>query len=417
MSSSSDPFSGGFDPRMFANVPLFRELAKVLSWSGGPVNWELATDTALSIAAPPDALPATAQRDVGEFAQAVDAAELWLDQVSSLPAVEGPVRLLSTAEWTRLATSSPGLGAYVEPVAEGMSAALGKALPSELAAMSGQMAQAMSSMGALLYGVQIGTVAGHLAGQLLGTYDLGVPTVDPRMIATVGDNAARLAADYDFDPTEFRYWLALREAAHRRMFAGVRWLRPHLADLIGRFAAEADFDPGALFEGLGGMGLDPTDPEALRAALEGPDAFRMEPTAAQQTILGRLQALVAFVEGYSDRVVQVAADGKLTALPRIEEIVRRRRAEKGQGERFLEQLIGLDLKPGDFRQGQAFCEAVVAARGQEGLDRAWQSPDHLPTAAELAEPSRWLLRMAAAEIEADIATDSGPLDGRDEPDG
>jgi putative hydrolase len=237
------------------------------------------------------------------------------------------------------------------------------------------------------------------------------------MIATVGDNAARLAADYDFDPTEFRYWLALREAAHRRMFAGVRWLRPHLADLIGRFAAEADFDPGALFEGLGGMGLDPTDPEALRAALEGPDAFRMEPTAAQQTILGRLQALVAFVEGYSDRVVRVAADGKLTALPRIEEIVRRRRAEKGQGERFLEQLIGLDLKPGDFRQGQAFCEAVVAARGQEGLDRAWQSSDHLPTAAELAEPSRWLLRMAAAEIEADIATDSGPLDGRDEPDG
>ncbi|MGH3665112.1 MAG: zinc-dependent metalloprotease [Egibacteraceae bacterium] len=412
----SGEFPGGFDPRMFANVPLFRELAKVMSWTGGPVNWDLATDTAMAIAAPPGAVAASSERDDAEWAQAVEVAELWLDQVTALTLVEGPAEALSTATWTRRATTSQGLGTYVEPVADGMGQALlrglteGAGMPEGMAGLGGQMSQAMGALGAMLYGVQIGTVAGHLAGQLLGAYDLGVPTVDPRVVATVGDNARRFAADYDFDPTEFRYWLALRETVHRRMFAGVAWLRPSVAELIGRFAAEAEFDAGALFEGMGGMGLDPADPEALQSALEGPDAFRMEPTTAQRATLQRLQAVVAFVEAYSDTAVRAAAAGKLVTLPRISEAVLRRRAGKGEGERFLEQLIGLDLKPADFRQGQAFCDAVVAARGMEGLDRVWADADLLPGPAELAEPSRWLVRLAAAEIEADLEADLGPLD-------
>lgn len=416
----SDPFSGGFDPRMFENVPLFRELAKVMSWSGGPVNWDLATQTATALTS--DSTAAAGDRDSAEMAQAVRTAELWLDAVTALPAVDGPVRALSDAEWARAASSSEGLGVYVEPIAASMSDNLGKNLPPELAGLGGPMAQAMGSMGAMLYGVQVGTIAGNLAGQLLGTYDLGVPTLDPRTIGTVGDTAQRFADDYGFDRTEFRYWLALREAAHRRMFAGVPWLRSTVAELIGRFAADADLDPTRMLEQLGGLGLDPSDPEALQEALSRPDAFHVEPTTAQKATLERLQALVAFVEGWSDTVVRAAAGDKLTALPRIEEAIRRRRAEKGRGEQLLQQLVGLDLKPADFRLGQEFCNAVVEARGQDGLDRAWQRPEHLPSPAELGDPSRWLVRMAAAEMEGDLDhleaqlgdLDLGDLDDEDD---
>lgn len=413
----TDPFSGGFDPRMFENVPLFRELAKVMSWKGGPVNWELAGQTALAVAEPgggeaAGVLPSGAEepggetRDEQELARAVDVAELWLDQVTGLGAVDGPVRRLGRGQWTRLACTPQGLGVYVEPVAAGMSSALARGLPGEFEAMGGAMSQALGSLGAMMYGVQIGTVAGHLAGQLLGTYDLGVPTVDPRTIGTVGDTAARFARDYEFEPVEFTHWLALREAAHRRQFAGVGWLRGHVAELIARFAADADLDPGRLMDQLGELGMapgmdSPLDPEALQAALGQPGAFEVEPTPAQQATLARLQALVAFTEGWVAAVVAAAAGDKLPALPRIEEAISRRRAAKGPGERFLEQLIGLDLQPRDVRQGRAFCEAVIAARGQEGLDRAWQQPGHLPSADELAEPSRWLVRMAGAELEGD----------------
>lgn len=392
---------GGFDPRMFEQVPLFRELHRVMSWSGGPVNWDLAGQTAGALAVDDGA--ATSDRDGAELAQAVATAELWLDQVTDLPAVEGPVRALSQDEWVKLAATSQGLGVYVEPMADGMSSALEVQLPEELAGIAGAgqgnpMQQAMRSMGAMLYGMQIGTIAGHLAGQLLGTYGLGVPTMDPRIVGTVGDTAGRFARDYEVEAVEFRHWLALSEAAHRRQFAGVPWLRERVAELVKRFAAEADFDPSTMFDQLGGMAIDPNDPSSLQHALEAPGAFHLEPSTAQQTTLRELQALVSFTEAWVDTVVAAAGGDKLPALPRISEALIRRRAEHGPGERFLAQLVGLDLSPADIRNAQAFCSAVIAARGQEGLDRVWENPAHLPEAGELAEPSRWLVRMAAAEL-------------------
>ncbi|HUH07166.1 MAG TPA: zinc-dependent metalloprotease [Egibacteraceae bacterium] len=389
---------GGFDPRMFENVPLFRELAKVMSWSGGPVNWDLAVQTAVGIATPQGDDPVS-ERETEELAQAVSVAELWLDQVTELPAVEGPVRAFSRQEWARLAAAPEGLGLYVEPIARGMTGALGEQLPEELRTMSGPLEQAMQSMGAMLYGVQIGTVAGHLADQLLGTYDLGVPTVDARTVGTVGAGAASFASDWSFEEMEVRYWIALSECAHRRQFAGVAWLREHLRGLIQRFAEEADPAASGLLDQLQGLGLDPSDPAALQEALQGEDAFRIEPSSAQRAVLDQLQALVVFLQAWADTVVRAAAADKLTALPRIEETIRRRRAAKGPGERFLAQLLGIDLGARDFRQAQAFCDAIIAARGQSGLDRVWAGPDRLPSAAELAEPSRWLVRMAAAELE------------------
>jgi len=389
---------------MFESVPLFRELAKVMSWTSGPVNWELAGQTAAALSGTGMAEISSGQAPAAsedDLVQAVHAVELWLDQVTALPAVQGPVRKLSRAEWVTQACSSSGLGVYVEPVAKGMGDSLARQLGdvgiAGIEATGSPIADAMNAMGAMLYGVQVGTVAGHLAGQLLGTYDLGFPTLDPRMVATVGGNAEAFAHDYGFDATEFRYWLLLREAAHRRQFAGVPWLQPHVASLISAFAQGADFDPNRLLEQLGGLGFDPNDPESIQQALEQPDAFRVEPTAQQRVVLDKLQALVAFTGSWVDHVVRAAGGDKLSSLPRIEEVMSRRRAEKGPGEKFMEQLIGLDLKPADHRLGQRFCEAVVEARGQEGLDRAWQRAEWLPKRSELDEPSHWLVRLAGAE--------------------
>jgi putative hydrolase len=372
------------------------------------VNWELAGQTATSIAEQsPDA--AVGERDHAELAAAVATAELWLDQVTDLPAVDGPVRHLRRREWVAEAASPTGLGAYVGPIAEAMAGSLGSQLPEELQGMFGglggpggdnPLAQAMQSFGAMVYGMQTGTIAGHLAGQLLGTYDLGVPTIDPASIGAVGDTATRFAADYDVEPTELRHWLALSEAAHRRMYAGVPWLRDEVAALIRRFAEEADADTQGMLDQLGAMGIDPNDPTSMQRALEAPGGFRLEPSAGQKAVTTQLQALVSFTEAWVDTVLRAAAGDRLPALPRIEEAIRRRRAEQGPGERFLTQLIGLDLTPADIRLAQDFCTAVLAARGQEGLDRVWRDPSHLPRADELAEPSRWLVRMAAAELGA-----------------
>jgi putative hydrolase len=397
----SDPFSGGFDPRIFEQVPLFRELAKVMSWTRGPVNWDLAQQTAGSLVT---STGPRGDRDEQELAAAVRVAEMWLDQATGLDAVDGPVRSLSTEQWVREATTSTGLGQLVEPLAAGMSQALSQGLPEQLRAMDSQpglgdaLRQSFGAMGAMMYGVQVGTIAGNLAGQLLGAYDLGVPVLDARTVATVGDTYERFAGDYDVDPTEMRFWLALRESLFRRMYAGVPWLQPELSSLITEFAKAADFNPDRLMEQFGAAGIDPSNLESLSSALGG-EEFTVEPTTEQQRVLNRLQALVAFVEAYAEVVIGAAGGTRLGAHGRIEEAMRRRRAERGPGERMLNQLIGLDLLPRQVRDARAFCDAVIAARDQAGLDRVWQNPNYLPTSADFEDPSRWLVRMAAVELE------------------
>ena len=59
-----------------------------------------------------------------------------------------------------------------------------------------------------------------------------------------------------------------------------------------------------------------------------------------------------------------------------------------------DHVIGLDLKLRQYEQGKAFCDAVVTVGGIEALNRAWASPDALPTLEELDAPDRWLARTA-----------------------
>lgn len=424
MADEFDPGAFGFDPEALSKIPLFREIAKLMSWQGGPVNWEIAQQTAAGIAGEPQ-LAIGVDADQESWADAVRVTELWLDPHTTLPAITGPALALTNQEWVQRAAGKDGIARYVEPIATGMQQALGKGLADQLPAGMGGMEGLSGAMGpvtAMLTGMQVGTIAGHLADQLMGSYDLGVPTLEPSVVATVGDAAAKIAREHDIDAHEMRFWLALRETVHRRVFAGVEWLITHLTDEMGRFAAAAEFDPTALTEQLGGLqGLGPEamgDPEALQRMAEQAGEIGMEPSAEQRRISGRLQALVSLVAGYADVMVTRAAEGKLPSLGRIEEVTRRRRASAGTGEQFLTRLIGLDLRPSDTDQGRVFCEAVLAARGPKGLDVVWRDPAHLPMPEEVEQPSRWLLRLAAEEADEGVgATDEDlPLADIDIPD-
>lgn len=410
MAGDDSGFGFGFDPEDLSKIPLFKELNKIMSWQGGPVNWDLARQTAQGIAGEAP-LAIGVDADQTAWADAVMAVESWLDPHTTLPAVAGPSLALTAQEWVERAASPGGIARYVEPIATGMQQALGKGmadqLPGGLDGIGG-LQGAMTPVTAMLTGMQVGTVAGHLSGQLLGAYDLGVPTLPPDVVATVGDQAGALAKDHGISSDEMRFWLALRECLHRRVFAGVDWLLEHVTSEIGRFANAAEFDASALTDqlgGLGGMGPEMlNDPEAMQQMAEHAGGI-FEPTEAQRQILTQLQAVVSLVAGYADVMVRRAGEGRLPNLSKIEETTLRRRGEQGKGEQFLAQLIGLDLRPSDVRAGQAFCQAVLAARGAQGMDVVWRDVAHLPTPFEIAEPSRWLIRLAAEEATTGVTSD------------
>src|SRR6185437_15859157 len=79
---ATGPFGAMGDPQQFADA--LRQFADMLSWRGGPVNWDLAKNVARhAIVAAGDPSVLEAQRR--EITEAVRLADLWLDEAAEFP--------------------------------------------------------------------------------------------------------------------------------------------------------------------------------------------------------------------------------------------------------------------------------------------------------------------------------------------
>lgn len=398
---------GGEDPfglsAMFGGAlggDVFAGLQRLLSWTGGPVNWDLAREVATTAARTDD--PALTAEQRQEVADACRLADVWLDPVTTLPAVGG----LAQA-WTRLGWVEATLPAWqqlVDPVAGRVVAAmgqslaqglaggsLGEGLPPELAGMLGAMGGPaamkgiMDQVGGLVFGAQVGQALGALAGEVLGATDIGLP-LGSGGGALLPANVAAFGAGLEVPADEVRLYLALREAAHQRLFASVPWLRAHLYDAVDAYARGIEVDPTAIERAVGSVDL--SDPASLQEALSS-GMFELEPTAAQTAALGRLETALALVEGWVDAVVDAAATGPLPHAVALHETVRRRRASGGPAEQTFATLVGLQLRPRRLREAAALWVAVTEARGLEGRDALWAHPDLLPGAEDLDHPEAY----------------------------
>jgi uncharacterized protein (DUF2342 family) len=61
----------------------------------------------------------------------------------------------------------------------------------------------------------------------------------------------------------------------------------------------------------------------------------------------------------------------------------------------ISRLLGVELKLRQYRLGKAFCDAVAADAGIEGLNEVWSSEEALPTLEELERPMDWVRRATA----------------------
>ena len=122
---------GGSPEDLLGKMPLFAELQKLMNWSGGPVNWDLARQGAVSQLAAGSQPTSEAERTA--VADSLRLADLWLDQVTELPSGIERTAAWSRVEWVEL--TLPAWGALIDPLAEKVVAAMTSALPQE-AAMS-----------------------------------------------------------------------------------------------------------------------------------------------------------------------------------------------------------------------------------------------------------------------------------------
>jgi uncharacterized protein (DUF2342 family) len=85
-------------------------------------------------------------------------------------------------------------------------------------------------------------------------------------------------------------------------------------------------------------------------------------------------------------------------LPNFELIhqrVEHRQRDRSPVEQLFLKITGLSLKMEQYRQGERFVDSVVRLRGIGFANRAWQSPEALPTEPEIRDPERWIRRMEA----------------------
>jgi putative hydrolase len=380
--------SGGPDD-LAGKIPFFAELQKLMSWSGGPVNWDLARQVAIAAAGPADRpAPADVPYD------AVRLADHWLDGVTTLPTGVRSVAVWNRVTW--IERTLAGWAALVDPVAAKVVTAMAGALPEEVREQAGPLAGMMGQFGGLMFGAQVGQALGALSAEVLSACDIGVPLGEPGVAALLPHNVAAFGADLEVPEADVTIYVALREAAHQRLFGHVPWLRGHVLAAVEAYAAGIVIDTSALDRAM--LSVDPANPDSVRDAL-GDGLFSVERTPEQQAALLRLETALALVEGWVDDVVSAAAATYLPNAAALAETMRRRRATGGPAEQTFATLVGLELRPRRLREAATVFTWLREQRGVEGRDAVWAHPDLLPGSDDLADPVDYL-RSESAEPDA-----------------
>jgi putative hydrolase len=243
----------------------------------------------------------------------------------------------------------------------------------------------------LLFGMQAGSMVGHLASRAMGQYDLPIPRPPSDELLFVSGTIDTFAADWSLAADDVRLWVCLHEVAHHAVLS-----RPHvrarLDELMSDYAGSFEPAGNSLEDRL--SSFDPTDLSALQETFSNPEVLLGEiESPAQRQLMIPLQALLAAVVGYVDHVMDVIGRRIIGSYGPLTEALRRRRLDVGDGTRFVARLLGVELTAPAYERGDAFVRGVLERAGDEGLARLWRSARELPTAAELDAPGLWLARI------------------------
>ena len=258
-------------------------------------------------------------------------------------------------------------------------------------------------IGPMFFGLQLGSVVGHLSHRALGQYALALPWAPSDELLIVTRNVTSFAEDWSIPNDEALLWVSAREVASHAVLSRPE-VRGRMEELLLALAASASTSQQGLADRLGGLG-DPSggagmdlesiqnmfgDPEALLGDLLTPEFRRSS---------DQLTALAVVIDAYADHIADLVGQKLVGSHAQLAEAWYRRRIERGKGEEAAGALFGLDLDQSQVDRGRSFIAGVVERAGEEALGRLWSSPGHLPTPPEVDAPGLWLERISLPELD------------------
>jgi coenzyme F420 biosynthesis associated uncharacterized protein len=248
------------------------------------------------------------------------------------------------------------------------------------------------SLGSRFIGAELGAVLGFLSRRVLGQYELVVPAGDADVgdsVFFVGANVLAMERTHEFRPSQFRFWVALHECAHRAQFTGVPWMREYFLSLVDDLTSSTTREKGRIARIASEVmsarerGEDPIDDTGIIGLMANPD---------QREILDRVQALMSLLEGHGHVVMDRVGAREIVDVERMSRVLTARR--QNQKNALVMRLIGMEMKLKQYEQGASFIRGVEAKASWDTLAMAWESPETLPTLAEIEDPAAWLDRMS-----------------------
>ncbi|KQY50229.1 coenzyme F420 biosynthesis-associated protein [Nocardioides sp. Root140] len=238
------------------------------------------------------------------------------------------------------------------------------------------------AIGSRITGAEVGLVLGFMGGKVLGQFD---PFFDPSgRLLLVAPNIVHVERELDVDPTDFRLWVCLHEETHRVQFTAVPWMRDHLFAQMTTLADSIEVGK-TLEEGVKRLG------ESMRG--KGGSLLDMMSTPEQREVIDRVTGVMSLLEGHADVVMDGVGPEVIPSVGKIRRRFNQRRKGVGPLDRILRRLLGLDAKMAQYRDGAAFVRAVIEKVDMDGFNAVWESPENLPSKAEIEDPTAWVARV------------------------
>jgi coenzyme F420 biosynthesis associated uncharacterized protein len=348
------------------------------------VDWSLARQVARLAAGSTD--PPGEDPDIAAICAEMErhvAAYTRLELATAVPDPE----LVGREEWA--AVNLEALARLLDPVADRLEGRM---------EFAGPLAGALKAGASATVAAEAGLVVGYVSQRVLGQYELSLLGGDaPPRLLFVAPNLRKAVRQMEVEAEPFHRWICAHELTHVFQFQGVPWLREHLSGMVREYLStmEVRIERGA----AGGLPSLPNPSRIVELFREGGLAALVQ-TREQRALMARVQAAMAVVEGYSEHVMDAIAREAIPGHEKLRSAMDARRRSRSAPERILERLLGFDFKLRQYELGKRFCDAVADAAGMEGLNRVWESPEALPTTAELEEPAAWLERLGPAPAAA-----------------
>ena len=242
------------------------------------------------------------------------------------------------------------------------------------------------AVGRAVAGTQLGLMLAYMATRVLGQYDLLINDEAPEdqdLVSYVGPNIVAVEAQYGFEPSEFRLWLALHEVTHRLQFTAVPWLRDHFVALVSELLGPLSGDPAGLAELVRRArdelraGRNPTREGGVIALLATPE---------QRLALSKISGMMSLLEGHGDVTMDRAGAAEVPGAAHFSQVLHERRTQS----RGLTKLLSSSRprrQNAPVRRGRALRRVGGSNRGPALLARVWEGPDLLPTLEEIRDPA------------------------------